>query len=448
MTETYPLLAGHGPESIIACHQGKPISIARFMSEVAQLMVHLPQKRHVLNLCEDRYHFLLGFAAALQAGQVSLLPPSRAEDVLRRLGEDYPDAYCLADHDDVPEGLDVFPVQANDNCTSKTLPVPHIAAAQVAIIVFTSGSTGSPTPHVKNWASLVKVAQAVGERIGLLPGSSILGTIPPQHLYGMETTVLLPLQWGAMMHYGRPLLPADIRSALEQIPSPRWLMTTPLHLRACIAERLKLGGLAGVLSATMPLAPDLAQQVETLWQTRVHDVYGCTEAGIVALRHAASLENWRTLEGVRVYGKGEEAWVEGGHIPQPSRLADHISIHSEQEFSLHGRLADLVKIGGKRASLEALNAELNRVAGVMDGIFFIPDEAGAVAERLVAFAVAPGLNAETILAELRKRIDPVFLPRPLYLVKTLPRNATGKLPRENLRRLAAELSPAGPFGKT
>ncbi|MGH8744376.1 MAG: AMP-binding protein [Burkholderiales bacterium] len=448
MAETYPLLVGHGPESIIAFHKGKPVRVAQFVNEAAQLMARLPQKRHVLNLCEDRYHFLLGFAAALQAGQISLLPPSRAEDVLRGLVENYSDSYCLADHDDVPAGLDVFPVQANADRTSKTLPDPQIAAAQIAIIVFTSGSTGRPIPHTKNWASLVKVARAVGERTRLPPGSSILGTIPPQHLYGMETTVLLPLQCGAVMHSGRPLLPADIRSALQQIPSPRWLMTTPLHLRACVAEKLKLGGLGGVLSATMPLAPDLAQQVEILWQTRVHDVYGCTEAGIVALRHAASQKNWRTLEGVRIFGQGKEAWVEGGHIPQPTRLADHISVVGEQEFSLHGRLANMVKIGGKRTSLDALNAELNRIAGVMDGIFFIPDEAGAVVERLVAFAVAPGLNAEEIVAELRKRIDPVFLPRPLYLVKTLPRNPTGKLPRENLRKLAAELSPASPFGKT
>jgi len=37
---------------------------------------------------------------------------------------------------------------------------------------------------------------------------------------------------------------------------------------------------------------------------------------------------------------------------------------------------------------------------------------------------------------LRARIDAVFLPRPLFFVDTLPRNATGKLPRETLLRLA------------
>ncbi|MGQ0810317.1 MAG: AMP-binding enzyme, partial [Nitrospiraceae bacterium] len=52
--------------------------------------------------------------------------------------------------------------------------------------------------------------------------------------------------------------------------------------------------------------------------------------------------------------------------------------------------------------------------------------------RLTAFVVAPGMSAAAILAKLRQRIDPAFLPRPLYLVEALPRNETGKLTRQNL----------------
>lgn len=55
--------------------------------------------------------------------------------------------------------------------------------------------------------------------------------------------------------------------------------------------------------------------------------------------------------------------------------------------------------------------------------------------RLAALVVAPGLTAETLLARLRERIDPIFLPRPLRFVEALPRNPTGKLPREALLRM-------------
>jgi acyl-coenzyme A synthetase/AMP-(fatty) acid ligase len=56
----------------------------------------------------------------------------------------------------------------------------------------------------------------------------------------------------------------------------------------------------------------------------------------------------------------------------------------------------------------------------------------------MAFAVAPALSAAQILAALRERIDPAFMPRPLVLVERLPRALSGKLPRDQLRALAAQ----------
>ena len=63
-------------------------------------------------------------------------------------------------------------------------------------------------------------------------------------------------------------------------------------------------------------------------------------------------------------------------------------------------------------------------------VFVIPQETGDRVSRLAAFVVAPTVSAETVKQELRRRIDPVFLPRPLCFVEALPRNATGKLVRK------------------
>jgi acyl-coenzyme A synthetase/AMP-(fatty) acid ligase len=74
---------------------------------------------------------------------------------------------------------------------------------------------------------------------------------------------------------------------------------------------------------------------------------------------------------------------------------------------------------------------------VTDGAFYMPDEGAAGdVRRLAAFVVAPTLAHGALIAELRRRIDPAFLPRPLVLLERLPRAATGKLPREALRALA------------
>jgi acyl-coenzyme A synthetase/AMP-(fatty) acid ligase len=97
----------------------------------------------------------------------------------------------------------------------------------------------------------------------------------------------------------------------------------------------------------------------------------------------------------------------------------------------------MVKIAGKRASLAALNAELERLPGVRDGAFFVPRSSSG-GNRLAAVVVAPGLTRAKILSALRGRIDAAFLPRPLLFVDALPRNPTGKLERDALLAFARE----------
>jgi acyl-coenzyme A synthetase/AMP-(fatty) acid ligase len=138
--------------------------------------------------------------------------------------------------------------------------------------------------------------------------------------------------------------------------------------------------------------------------------------------------------------EGETTWARGGHIEQPTRMWDVLESTGEGRFLLHGRVTDLVNIAGKRSSLAYLNHQLNSIPGVEDGAFFhaeAPGGAPAGVARVGACVVAPGLGAERLLAALRDRIDPAFLPRPLLFVARLPRNATGKLPQEALRSLAS-----------
>jgi acyl-coenzyme A synthetase/AMP-(fatty) acid ligase len=134
-------------------------------------------------------------------------------------------------------------------------------------------------------------------------------------------------------------------------------------------------------------------------------------------------------------------WASGAHVGQPTPLADELELLTAERFLLHGRTADLINIAGKRSSLGYLNHQLNAVPGVIDGAFFMPDEKDADSDsvtRLMAFVVAPGMKPATLLAALRERIDTVFLPRPIVLLDALPRNSTGKLPRDMLQALAQE----------
>jgi acyl-coenzyme A synthetase/AMP-(fatty) acid ligase len=179
--------------------------------------------------------------------------------------------------------------------------------------------------------------------------------------------------------------------------------------------------------------------VEQRFDTQLHEIYGSTETGQIATRRTADTVEWRLWRDVRLSMAEDRTWAAGGHIEQRTPMCDVIEITSQDRFLLHGRMADLVNIAGKRSSLAYLNHQLNAIPGVLDGVFFLPDETVEASKtgvtRVAAVVVAPELDATSLTEQLRKRIDAVFLPRPLLLVERLPRNSTGKLPHEALQAL-------------
>ena len=242
------------------------------------------------------------FAAALIARRLCLLPPGSGDAAIRDICRDFGELCCVADHDDVPAGVTLLRPLGHPAAPAASA-MPAFPAEQPAAVVFTSGSTGHPAPHVKTWGSLVRGALALGRHLGFAPSLApqIIGTVPPQHMFGLEATVMLPLQWRGAVDAGRPLLPSDVKAALEAAPEPRWLMTTPLQLRACVDDALELrGALRGVISSTMPLDAALAQAAEALWDCPVEEIYGSSETGMMALRRSASGPTWTLCEGLRL----------------------------------------------------------------------------------------------------------------------------------------------------
>ena len=438
-----PLIHNFDAGAVFAFRNRRPIRVEEFLAEVRRLADLLPDRRYVVNLCADRYQFAVGLCAALLRRQVNLLPPNATPDLLKRLSREYPSLYCLSDGAVQP--LEMFHYRQPTEGGAATASIPRIPAEQVATIGFTSGSTGQPMPHPKSWGALTKSGSAEFESLGIaaLRNMSVLGTVPPQHMYGLEFTVVMVLQGGLAMHAGRPFFPSDICAELQALPRPRGLVTTPVHLRVLLAEASELPAVDFLLCATAPLSPQLAIEAEARFAAPLHEIYGCTEAGQIAARRPAQGQEWHTLPGVSLYADERGTWARGGHVEREVLLADVIELRDRNTFLLHGRTADLINIAGKRTSLAHLNFHLNSIEGVRDGAFVMPEEDDGTVTRLMAFVVAPGLASETIMSALRERIDPAFLPRPLCLVETLPRNETGKLPRgavdELVTRLAAKV---------
>lgn len=457
---SFPLISHASPDQTIAWRDASPVTVRAFLADVSALAAQLPAGEHVFNVCKDRYRFTVGLCATLLAGKISLLPSTYTRQTVRELHAFAPNAFCLHDTDDCTIDLPrVRYPQTLSSAAYEDTTVPQIDGARVMAYVFTSGSTGAPVPHRKTWGFLVKNVSAAAARLrslGVTEGT-LVGTVPPQHMYGFESTVLLALIGALAFSNGQPFYPGDIRTELEAVPEPRILVTSPIHLRALLLSERALPGASLIVSATAPLSEKLAAQAEARLSAPLMEIYGSTETGQIATRRTAHGVAWELFPEVRLTARaatddeeGPEMWADGGHVETPVRMGDALELIDERHFLLHGRKADLINIAGKRTSLAYLNHHLAAIPGVDDGAFFMPDDAQPASaehdaldtppvKRLVALVVAPTLNAATVQQSLRERIDAAFMPRPILFVDSLPRNGTGKLPHETLARLVAEL---------
>lgn len=414
-----------------------PVNAPRFLADARALAAELPDAPYLLNLCRDRYAFTMAFAAALLRGQVSLHSGDTSGPMLAALVRDYPGCIAVADSAGTAAPCPVVIATRRGHAGSASNPA--IPADRLAAIAFTSGSTGQPAPHRKLWGALVARSRAAAERFGLreTAPTSVIATVPPGHMYGFETSVLLPLHAACASWCGQAFFPGDVQAAMDATPAPRTLITTPLQMRALL-QGLERPALEACISATAPLETALAGEAEARWGAPVLEIFGATECGSIASRRTIEGDAWTAYPGVTLRSDERETTAEAAWM-EPVPLADELEMLDATHFRLLGRRADMVKLGGRRASLSGLNRILTGLDGVQDGLFVVPDDLDQRSTaRLLAVVVAPERSAPSILAELRDRMDPLFVPRRVVHVDALPRNEFGKLPRQALLALLAQ----------
>jgi acyl-coenzyme A synthetase/AMP-(fatty) acid ligase len=357
----------------------------------------------VINLCASRYAFLAGFAAALAGRKTTLLPPSSAAAIVAETAAAYGACSIIDDH-------------TMDSQSAPSRGAALLAAPSddfVALIGHTSGSTGGPTAHPKNWSSL--------RATSALNAAAIRRELPQ----------------GA----GQPWIVAtvDVAQALGAVPAPRVLVSTPVHLRSLIESGVSLPTVAVVVSATAPLSPELARDVEDRFGTTLLEMFGSTETCVIATRRSARERGWRPYPGIALEPAGSGTRVSAPWLAGPTLLQDVLEVGPEGRFTVIGRNSDLIEVAGKRASIADLTRRLNSLPGVRDAYVLQADAPDAIGvRRLAALVVAPGLTSGAVLDLLRPLVDAAFLPRPLVMVEALPRNQVGKIPRSEVLKMLPE----------
>lgn len=437
-----PLLGGAGQGQTFAWRDGRPIDRERFLSAVFELAEGLPDLPQVINYCGDRYNFIVALAAGMVRGQATHLPNDRTPHALAHLTERFPDIYCIVDADPAPDGVKSVNVLDFAPEHPSVHDVPAFPDDQIAAYVYTGGTTGQPSANVKTWGALVDGSWRIAKGIGLEdhPDATVVATVPAQHMYGLELSIMLPLTNGLGVHADRPLFANDVERCVNEIAGNVILVTTPVHLKALIASRISLPGLVKIISATAPLSGALAREAEDVLAAPIVEIYGCSEAGSIGSRRPTAGPRWRTLEGISLDAHDDQWFAHVPYLAAAVPLQDIMQLISPTEFELRGRTAEMVNVAGKRASLSGLNAILNDIPGVQDGVFHCVNAEGVrEVSRMSAFVVAPQMTAAQIKRLLRDRIDPAFMPRPLHLVDALPRTETGKLTKSALARLVRDV---------
>ncbi|XSG85365.1 MAG: AMP-binding protein [Methylohalobius sp. ZOD2] len=419
-------LAPHPPSCVL-----ERVSRARLHEYAARIAGTLPADTGVLNLCEDRFHFTATLLATAARRLPCLLPPNRTSAALERLAADYDPLVAVCDR---PTSGLLPAVDATDLPESPPAKITEFSTESLNLIAFTSGSTGNPQPWPKDWQMLREGARRALQALDLMERRwAVMATTPAQHMFGLETSVVWPLCSELALTDHRPFYPEDIRQAIAATSLPVLLVSTPLHLKACLASSGKWPNLAAIISSTAPLDPTLARELENVTERPLWELYGSTETQSFAWRRPARDVLWRLYPGAALQRDSDETRLTASWLPSPWVLGDNLEVHPDGRFRVLGRRGDLLKIGGKRASLAELNWHLNRIDGVEDGCFFVTDQ-----DRVGALVVSR-LSKTEILAALRRQLDELFLPRPLHTVDRIPRNATGKIVKAELDNLLGRL---------
>jgi acyl-coenzyme A synthetase/AMP-(fatty) acid ligase len=318
-----------------------------------------------------------------------------------------------------------------------------LADTEVArVFLQTGGTTGQPQTWPKTARNLLDEVAAQCHGLRVEPGDHILATVPPHHIYGLLFSVLLPLCSGATVERRSPFYPQEIA---ERIVATRAtiLVSTPAHLRALAGTMSAEHHLRLVLSSGAALAAADAAVFHARTGLTPLEIYGSTETGGIAVRRQDVADcPWSPLPAVecRVTDEVLEvrspfvSAVAGGAEDGYFRTADMAEMQADGRFVLLGRSDGIVKVGGQRVSLPAVEKALAALPGVTDAVVLALPSPSSRGQEIVALA-ASTRSADEVLRELREKLPSPSWPRRLRTAPAIPTTPSGKCDRPAILRL-------------
>ncbi|HEY4439160.1 MAG TPA: AMP-binding protein [Candidatus Elarobacter sp.] len=356
---------------------------------------------------------------------------------------------------------------------------PAIDPDAVAILIYTSGTTGRSKGAELTHGNLAAIAASLVEAWRWTSADTLLLTLPLFHVHGLGAGIN-----GTLYAGGRALLRErfDVEDVLATLSSGEATMffgVPTMYVR--ILQHAKRGtrfdGVRLFVSGSAALPASVHEEFAQRFGVSILERYGSTEFGFALSnryegpRHAGTVGFPLPHVDVRLTdpagidvapGAAGEIVVHGPNVcrgywrNEPAtaaaftvddagrrwyRSGDLATFDPERGYTINGRLKELVITGGFNVYPIEVEDELLRLPGIRAAaVVGKPDAARG--EVPVAFVECDaGFDADAALATLRERLASFKVPKALYPIDALPRNAMGKVEKPRLREMLSSGAP-------
>jgi acyl-[acyl-carrier-protein]-phospholipid O-acyltransferase/long-chain-fatty-acid--[acyl-carrier-protein] ligase len=347
-------------------------------------------------------------------------------------------------------------------------PVHSQDANKPAVILFTSGSEGTPKAVVLSGRNLVANAMQAEARINIGPDDKLLNVLPAFHSFGLTGGTILPLVSGVRLFlYPSPLhykIIPDIAAKIR--PTVMFGTDTFLAGYARNADGDEFSSLRFAVAGAEPVKADTRRIWRERFNAEIIEGFGLTEAAPVVsvntATHGKDGTVGRLLPGMRMrmepvegIAEGGRLWLQGPNVmlgymtaDQPGVLkplgdnwhdtGDIVSVDREGFLTIRGRAKRFAKIAGEMVSLGAVEMLVQALwPEEHHAAVAVPDKRRG--ERIVLITTAG--DADPALLRQYGKLSgatELMVPQDIVKVSELPVLGSGKTDYVSARKLAIE----------
>ena len=350
----------------------------------------------------------------------------------------------------------------------------RIPADAPAVVLFTSGSEGTPKGVVLTHRNLLSNCAQLAARIDFNPSDIVLNALPVFHSFGLTGGTLLPIFYGVKTVLYPSPLHYRIVPALAYDSNATILFGTDTFLAgyARMAHSYDFYSLRYIFAGAERVRDETRKAYADKFGLRILEGYGATEAGpVIAVNTPMHFKAGtvgrllpaidQRLDPVEGIDEGGRLFIRGPNVmagyllaKDPGKLqppedgwhdtGDIVTIDDEGFIAIKGRAKRFAKIGGEMVSLPAVEGYASKLwPDAEHAVVTRPDPKKG--EQLVLFTTAKDANGKALLAWGRENgVTELMLPRDVRVVDALPVLGTGKLDYVTMGEMAAEKAGAGP----